>query len=479
MNFAEAIFSRAERTPGQIAIVLADRVCSWGMIGAGALSAEGRLRALGVGAGSNVGMVMESPIRHLIVSLALYRIGAVCVAASLAATLRASGLDLPFILTDQDLEGPAVRRIDGGWFTDDVELAALRGTCGPAGADDVHRVVFSTGSTGRPKACGFSAKVIQTRIDHRARMLAGTPAGRMLCLPGLDTSFGHDFAIYALASGGLVAFADSALEALQMVDLYGLDFMVAATQQIREMIAVDAEAPQAYATLKTILIGGSRAPLALVEQAQKLLCEDILGYYASTEVGPVAFGSAAALREADGAVGYLAQWAEVEAVDGRKQPLPRGQIGQLRVRSPGQAFAYPKIGFGPAGGADGDWFYPGDQGAVRADGLLVLSGRTSELVNVGGVKVAPELIEEVLLGHSAVADAAAFGVADGDGLETLCACVILDAPAEADEIRDYCDRRAGGARIGHLAIVASIPRANGKILRQQLRDEFRAVRTGS
>ena len=96
-----------------------------------------------------------------------------------------------------------------------------------------------------------------------------------------------------------------------------------------------------------------------------------------------------------GATGYVAPWAELEIVDHNDRPVPAGSEGIVRIRATCQGAPYPPERAAENTSFRDGWFYPGDLGRYETDGLLVLTGRTSEVINVGGLKLAPEVIEEI------------------------------------------------------------------------------------
>ena len=116
------------------------------------------------------------------------------------------------------------------------------------------------------------------------------------------------------------------------------------------------------------------------------------------------------------------------------------------------------------------WFYPGDLGAVTADGLLILSGRASEVINAGGVKVAPSVIEQALDERREVAEAAAFGAPDADGIVRIWAAVVANEPLDLAALAAHLKGRLGESA-PRLFQVSSLPRTgNGKVLRGVLAD---------
>ena len=115
-----------------------------------------------------------------------------------------------------------------------------------------------------------------------------------------------------------------------------------------------------------------------------------------------------------------------------------------------------------------------DQGYLDEDGYLLLTGRLKELINRGGEKISPREIDEVLLGHPAVAEAVAFGMPHPTWGEEVAAAVVLKADATEADLVSYCrERMADFKRPKQIHITTAIPRtATGKIQRRIVAEAF-------
>jgi len=163
-------------------------------------------------------------------------------------------------------------------------------------------------------------------------------------------------------------------------------------------------------------------------------------------------------------------WVEVETVDETRTLLPPGREGVLRVRSPEAAFYMTPAGDRLDLHEDG-WFCPGDVGRLDADGKLYVTGRSSEIINRGGVVVAPEAIEEVLRLDSRVADVAVVGVMNSSGVEEIWAAVVSDSLIDPRSIIDAARPRLNEKVPDRIFQVAAIPRAeSAKVRRFELRE---------
>ena len=135
--------------------------------------------------------------------------------------------------------------------------------------------------------------------------------------------------------------------------------------------------------------------------------------------------------------------------------------GEILVRGPMVARA--------ALGEDG-WLHTGDLGRLDEDGRLHVLGRLKELIVTGGENVAPLEVEQVLLGHPAVADAGVAGLPDPDWGEAVTAFVVLRAPVDGDQLRAWCRERLEPFKVPKaFHAVERLPRsAGGKLLRDRL-----------
>ena len=160
-------------------------------------------------------------------------------------------------------------------------------------------------------------------------------------------------------------------------------------------------------------------------------------------------------------------WAQVEVLGPDGRPLPAGEEGEIRIRSPHQGRPFGAAADRDDSFIDG-WFHPGDIGKVMPDGMLVITGRAKELINAGGAKVAPDLVEELVREQRGVADVAAFAGAGAHGVVELWVAVVAREGFDPQRVRTYCGAR--GLVIDRVIAVDAIPRTpSGKIARETLR----------
>jgi acyl-coenzyme A synthetase/AMP-(fatty) acid ligase len=471
-NFADLILLHAQTRPEKPAIVLADRVVTYDMMAQAILRVEDRIRALNLPAGALVGLAIDSPIRHMILAAASYRLGHPTLSVGRIAAVLPLALPIAVFLQDtkEPLQpGPRQVAVTDAWFEGERRSIVIHSS---RVADDqaICRVELSSGTTGRPKAISLTARALQQWVMNYFATIGFGVWDRLLLLPGLTSSWGFSIAAHALFAGRTLFFAHAPRDSLQMISVYGIEAVVASTQQLRALVNEQTSAPIACPTLRAVLTGGSLVSRALMQEAGARLCSLIINLYGSTEAGGTAFATTDRLTAVEGATGYVAPWAEVEIVDGDDRPLATGTDGVVRIRATCQGEPFPPGRTDGHGGFRDGWFYPGDLGRIEPGGLLVLSGRSSEVINAGGTKIAPALIEDTLRTHPSVVEAAAFGSTGPGGIEEVVVVVVSRPPFSEARLVEWCAERS--IPVARVIVVAAMPKtASGKVHREQLRQQ--------
>ncbi|MCX7168076.1 MAG: AMP-binding protein [Rhodocyclales bacterium] len=155
--------------------------------------------------------------------------------------------------------------------------------------------------------------------------------------------------------------------------------------------------------------------------------------------------------------------------------LPAGVVGEIMVRGPNVMTCYYKDPVETARTLEADgWLHTGDLGTMDEDGFVFVTGRIKELIIKGGENIAPREIDEALLTHPAVADAAAVGIPDPHYGQEILACIVLrpDAICSEAELREHCRHELGAFKTPRLfRFVSELPRGpSGKVQRLKLLD---------
>jgi acyl-CoA synthetase (AMP-forming)/AMP-acid ligase II len=161
---------------------------------------------------------------------------------------------------------------------------------------------------------------------------------------------------------------------------------------------------------------------------------------------------------------------EIAALDDDWRTVPPGAEGEVSVRGPSVVDQYLDNPAATAASFRDGWFRTGDVGRLTDDGYLTLVGRIKELINRAGEKISPYEVEDALLTHPAVAEAAAYPVPDEKYGEQVGVVVVLRGEATPKELAAHCaDRLAAFKRPARVTILPEIPKGpTGKIQRRTL-----------
>jgi acyl-coenzyme A synthetase/AMP-(fatty) acid ligase len=373
------------------------------------------------------------------------------------------------LLTDGPETHPCrVAPLSAEWIT-----AALRGAVPPIGRracdlDAIGRVTTSSGTTGAPKPIAFTWRQIIDRAQRRAAMDRALD-DTALILAGNDTNFGFLQRVTTWLAGATLAIGPEIRQLPQAMAALHPTVLILSPGYLQMLVAALPANFQPLPGLR-IRISGGMVSAGLVRRAQVRLSPSIQLMYSAAEGGAIARGPASLLESHPGSAGYRLPWVEVEAIDADGTPCPPGVEGELRVRGLEVLSGY-RGADGPADAAFRDgWFHPGDLGMVMADGEIRLSGRTDEVINVGGIKIAPHVIEEVLRGSPGIADVAVFGLPSPDGAAALWAAVVGTDLFEPDELISRLRRARPELPLLQVVRTEAVPRTdNGKVDLRRLR----------
>ena len=407
-------------------------------LGADAARTARRLAAAGVGAGDRVATTLPPGRDFVALVHALPRLGAVLVPLNtrLTAGERAWQLEdaRPRLTVGEPLSGPEA----------DVEQ---RAEVDPQG---VQTLLYTSGTSGLPKA------VELTYANHAASAIASAwnlgvaPDDRWLCVLPLFHVGGLAIllrsAIYATTAvvhGGFEV--DAAMRALTTGEVTLVSLVPTMLRRLR-----NAGFDQAPA-LRAALLGGGPVPRDLLEWAVARGLP-VLQTYGMTETG-----SQIATLRAEEAVSHHGSAGRPLA----GAELRIGDAAEVLVRGPMVARGTLQ--------ADG-WLHTGDRGHLDEDGFLHVEGRIDDLVVTGGENVMVTEVEDALLSHPAVADAAVAGRPDAEWGQAVTAWVVLATHVSDGELAGHCRALLAGYKVPRSFVrVDELPRnAAGKVLRARL-----------
>jgi acyl-CoA synthetase (AMP-forming)/AMP-acid ligase II len=220
--------------------------------------------------------------------------------------------------------------------------------------------------------------------------------------------------------------------------------------------------------LRVVALSGSALPAAVAERFMDEYGDVVYNLYGSTEVAYISVATPRDLRAAPGTAGRPLQGVRLRILDDAGEPVAAGGTGRIFA---GSALTFE----GYSGGQDKERIdglvATGDLGHLDPAGRLVVDGRDDDMIVSGGENVYPREVEEVLLGHPAVADVAVVGVPDERFGQALVAHVVpRDGGAPADELREYLEERLAGYKVPREVVLHDVLPRNetGKVRRADL-----------
>lgn len=368
-----------------------------------------------------------------------------------------------------DLEDASRAHTDVSW-TEDLPLPS---------PDDIADIIFTTGTTGAPKGVLLSHANICAAADSINSFIGNSAADREVIPLPLSHSFGLGRLRCVFSTGGTLIlvngfmFTDMIFEAMSVEQATGFSFVPAGAavlfRQAEDRLGDFSE------QLSYVEIGSAPMPLENKQRLMRLLPKTRLCmHYGLTEASRSAFIEFHSDREHLDTIGLPSPGVELRIVDTNNQPAPAGESGELRVRGAHvmQGYWHDKRETGLAL-RDG-WLNTGDVGSKDANGYVRLLGRKKEMINVGGRKVVPLEVENVLNEHSAILECACIGTTDPQGIsgEVVRACLVASGN-EKPSPRDFAQFLKGKLENYKIPVqyhwVESIPKtSSGKLQRQSL-----------
>lgn len=486
MNVVEPFVRQALAFPDRPALVAGPNTLAYGELLKMVRQLGSALRAAGVGPGERVAVVVSRPAANVALTLALAAIGAVSVgvpgglgAADLEPIM--SDIGVAFVLHDRD---EALAFAHPGYKGELRLQALLAAQVAPAGFERLDgrrpwRISLSSGSTGRPKGIEQSHGGTLLNVQLQKTIYPTGPEDRMLVGMGLASAFAVGYWLRCLHSGACAVLRGepTAQEALRLLHEQPVTHFVTTPLVAMGMADAARQPGSPWASpppaLKFMTVGGAKLAPALFEGLRRHVCPTLVVSYGATEMNLIALLDPETQRHHPGSAGRLAPWVEAQAVDAEGRPLPPGQVGPLRFRTPTMALGYLGAPAQPDASAFRDgWFYSQDVGSVSPDGLVRLSGRANDVINIGGVKVDPERIESVITQDAAVHECVVVDIPGRLGKPVLVAVVVADEALDLQSVRRRV-AEAGGLYVPDRVLRAQqLPHnEGGKVLRERVRSD--------
>ncbi len=472
MNTATIIDAAAAGDPTRAALVIDGQPITFGELAAAVEQCAAGLTANGV-AGRRVAVVDGGSLLSIATVLGAARIGAAAALMNPALTpSELRGLLNNAGCADVGVAGEAYasRLLEAG-ASAALTIADLLGdgavsAPGPAEQVDDHDalVLFTSGTTGLPKAVGISHAQLSARITGFATPFRAdqAPAIGIMCVPFFHVG-GSLGMLGSLYSGNTSVVQDrfDAGEWLRLVQTHRVSSAFLVPTMLRRILDHPDFGSTDLTSLVAVAYGAAAAPVALVRRAMAALPH-------------VAFANVFGQTETLGAYTTLLP-------DDHRDPKRVGSVGrplpgvEVRVVNPDTGIDIEVGGVGElwvntSQNVTEGWLHTGDLGRQDSDGYIYPSGRLTDTINRGGEKFGPIEVEEAIRTHPAVSDVAVAGIVDDEMGQRVGAAVVARSPVTLEELRSHCRELIAYFKLPErLMIVDQIPyNDTGKINRRQL-----------
>ena len=237
-----------------------------------------------------------------------------------------------------------------------------------------------------------------------------------------------------------------------------------------------------FSAVKYVFYGAAPIPLDLLREAvQTIPNAGFIQCYGMTETT----GTIASLPPEDHSLegndrmrsaGKAVPGAQIKIVDEEGNELPRGEVGELAVKSPSNMLGYWNLPDATNDALKDGWMHTGDAAYMDEDGYIYIQDRIKDMIISGGENVYPAQVESAIYGHPAVAEVAVIGVPDDKWGEAVKACVVAKPgkSIDPDDIISWTRERLAGFKVPRsVDVIPILPRnPSGKILRRELRAPY-------
>jgi acyl transferase domain-containing protein/acyl-CoA synthetase (AMP-forming)/AMP-acid ligase II/thioesterase domain-containing protein len=313
----------------------------------------------------------------------------------------------------------------------------------PRAAHDVAQIIYTSGTTGTPKGIAYTHGEISLRYPFlkatsQINGVAVRPFVRLMALPPAHALGGSFFFLRLVSKSTIICQGTfDARQFLHAVGRHRVTTTVLVPSMCEALLKEEEIGAYDLSSLRTIVAGGAFVSASLVERFEKKFKKRLVISYGLTEVPGVTLGSS---KAKPGSAGRLPSTVDVRFIDADARPLSLGEIGQVQFKRHWASSIYRPDDEAQEGTeVDDEWFSTGDIGYLDADRELFITGRIKELISVGGVKLNPQEIVDVIL-RLGVRQCAVVGLPHSLLGEEAVACVVPgeQAPITEERVLAHC-----------------------------------------
>lgn len=489
-NLADWLIRHATQRPDAAAVKQGPTVLSYAALDDASARVARLLDARGVQPGDRVGVIMPNVAYFPVIYYGILRLGAVVVptnpllkAGEISYLWQDSGCEQAFVfakfcseaeLAAQDT-GTDVIAVTPGEFDQLLAENQPATPVAPRQSDDTAVILYTSGTTGRPKGAELSHANLGSNVETSVDTLfhGGTQDVIFGGLP-LFHVFGQTCAMNASLYGGscltLLPQFD-AEEALRIVENDRVTVFLGVPTMYMGLLAVPAKDNFDTSSLRLAASGGASLPVEVLHGVQQAYGFTLLEGYGLSETSPVATFNHPDLPQKPGSIGTPIRGVELRLLEPGGDDVSPGEVGEIAIRGENVMKGYWNDPEATAAALHDGWFRSGDLGRADDDGYYYIVDRVKDMIVRNGYNVYPREIEELLYTHPAVAEVAVVGVPDerhGEEVAALVTCKPEMSVTE-QELRDWAVERIAAYKYPRIVKFGSIPKGpTGKMLKRSI-----------
>lgn len=483
---------RARMTPNRIALTDGEREVSYATLAARTSALSNALRVMGVKRGDRVAYLGPNHSSYFDVLFGATAAGAIVVPIN----TRLAAPELAYILEDSD---PAIvfyaashravidealgansdqklisiedelddliTSTDGAWVDAKITL------------DDIAVIMYTSGTTGHPKGAmlthgnltwNITNVLIDLDMRHDEVALIVAPLFHIAALGMISLPI--------LVKGGTLLLQPGfdPTAALELIERHRVTQMFGVPAMFNMMTQTDAWPDADISSLRAIMCGGAPVPRSTIDTYLQRGIVFLQGY-GMTETAPgLLFLDGPSSTTKAGSAGVPSFFTDVRLVDDAVRDVAPGERGEVLAAGPNVMKGYWQQPEATDKAFSGPWFHSGDVAIADEDGYYTIVDRVKDIIISGGENIYPAEVEDALLYHPAVGEAAVIGVPDEKWGEIGRAVVVLREEATEEELLEFLEGRIARYKLPKSIIfVPALPKSGaGKILKRQLRDQY-------
>ncbi len=348
-------------------------------------------------------------------------------------------------------------------------------TSGPINSEDTAVILYTSGTTGRPKGAMLTHENLYSNArDIRDYLKMNSKDTVITTLPMFHV-FSLTVALNApLISGSTMIIVPkfSPKEVFRVAQKYDATIFAGVPTMYNFLYQYPESNPAAFCSMRLCISGGASMPVALLNNFEEKFNVVISEGYGLSEASPVTCFNPLDRPRKPGSIGTSILNVENRVVDGLGNELPSGEVGELVVRGPNVMKGYYNMPEETSEAIRDGWLYTGDLAKMDEEGYFYIVDRKKDLVIVGGYNVYPREVEEVLYGHPDIMEAAVIGAPDADQGEVVKAFIVpRDEKVDKEELHQFLSERLAPYKLPKsIEFLQELPKnSTGKIMKRELK----------